>query len=511
MQNKTNEDMKKIKEILENNTALEHAITLLSWDLETEAPALAAEKISKTLGYLTGESYSMIINDEFKKLIYGINTEELSEIDRKIIEEVKKESFEKMEKIPKDEFQKYSELRVLSVRKWEEAKRKNDYSIFKDYLKQMIEFNKKFIKYRGYTGNPYNTLLDDYEPEAAVEELNKFFDKIKNELSPFIKKVTEKKKSENELAITEKFKNMNFDIQKQEEFSKYVLDIIKFSFEKGVFKESEHPFTTEFSNKDVRITTHYYENNLLSSIYSTIHEGGHALYEQHIGDEVADTVLGGGVSMGIHESQSRIYENMFGRSMEFIEFIYPKMDEIFNLSEKGIGKKELYKLANEVERQFIRTESDELTYPIHILIRYELEKEIFGNLDEETDVDVLAEKWADKYEEYLGIRPSTYTEGILQDVHWAEGLFGYFPSYALGTAYAAQIYDAINKKINIKEEMEKGEFNQINEILKENIHKYGKMKTPKEIIKDMTGKDFDSQYYIDYLKEKFSEIYGLDK
>ena len=511
MQNRTNEDMKKIKEILENNTALEHAITLLNWDLETEAPALAAEKISKTLGYLTGESYSMIINDEFKKLVYGINTEELSEIDRKIIEEVKKESFEKMEKIPKDEFQKYSELRVLSVRKWEEAKRKNDYTIFKDYLKQMIEFNKKFIKYRGYTGNPYNTLLDDYEPEAAVEELNKFFDKIKNELSPFIKKVTEKEKSENELAVIEKFKNMNFDIQKQEEFSKYLLDIIKFSFEKGVLKESEHPFTTEFSNKDVRITTHYYENNLLSSIYSTIHEGGHALYEQHIGDEVADTVLGGGVSMGIHESQSRIYENMFGRSIEFIEFIYPKMDEMFNLSEKGIGKKELYKLSNEVERQFIRTESDELTYPIHILIRYELEKEIFGNLDEETDVDALAVKWADKYEEYLGIRPSTYTEGILQDVHWAEGLFGYFPSYALGTAYAAQIYDAINKKVNIKEEMKKGKFNQINEILKENIHKYGKMKTPKEIIKDMTGEDFDSRYYIDYLKEKFSEIYGLDK
>ena len=220
MQNKTNEDMKKIREILENRGSLEHAITLLSWDLETEAPFLAAEKISKTLGYLIGESYSMIINDEFKKLIYGINTEELSEIDRKIIEEVKKESFEKMEKIPKDEFQKYSELRVLSVRKWEEAKKTNDYSIFKDYLKQMIEFNKKFIKYRGYTGNPYNTLLDDYEPEVAVEELDQFFDKIKNELSPFIKKVTEKERSSEELELIEKFKKMNFDVQKQEEFSK---------------------------------------------------------------------------------------------------------------------------------------------------------------------------------------------------------------------------------------------------------------------------------------------------
>ena len=200
---------------------------------------------------------------------------------------------------------------------------------------------------------------------------------------------------------------------------------------------------------------------------------------------------------------------MFGRNKEFLKFIFPKIDEMFGLSKQGIDFESFYKLTNEVQTSFIRTDADELTYPIHILIRYELEKEIFNNLDEKTDVDKLAEKWADKYEEYLGIRPESCKEGILQDVHWSDGLFGYFPSYALGSAYAAQIYDAINQKINIDKELEKGDFSKINEILKEGIHKYGKMKTPKELIKNITGTSFDSKHYINYLKEKFSKIYDI--
>ncbi len=503
------EKMKKIREVLENNKALGHAITLLHWDLETEAPKDAVERISKTLGYLTGENYSMIINDEFKNLVYSVNSEELDEVDKKIIKELKKEYFEKLEKIPKEDYMKYSELKVVSTKKWEEAKNKDDFNIFKPYLSEVIEYNKKFIKYRGYEGNPYDTLLDDYEPEITVKELDEFFNNIKNELSPFIKKIVEKKKSDKEIEDKKKLSEMTFDITKQKEMSLYALNLIKFDFNKGILKESEHPFTTNVNNKDVRITTHYYEHDLLSSVYSTVHEGGHALYEQHIDDKITDTILGTGVSMGIHESQSRIYENMFGRNKEFLKFIFPKIDEMFGLSKQGIDFESFYKLTNEVQTSFIRTDADELTYPIHILIRYELEKDIFSNLDEKTDVDKLAEKWADKYEEYLGIRPESCKEGILQDVHWSDGLFGYFPSYALGSAYAAQIYDAINQKINIDKELEKGDFSKINEILKEGIHKYGKMKTPKELIKNITGTSFDSKHYINYLKEKFSKIYDI--
>ena len=500
-----NEKMKKIKEILEKKAAFDDAITLLNWDLETEAPRMAIEKKSKTLNYLSGESYSTVINDEFKELVYSVDENDLNELDRKIIQEIKKETFEKMKKIPKEDYQKYSEIVLVASRVWERAKNENNYEIFKDYLKQIIEYNKKFIKL---------FFRPDGSRRAEGGHYYRFVrlrhnEKVRTELSPLIKKIVKSEKKVLDEEKRKKFKSLKFDIQKQKELSKEILDVMKFDFERGILKESEHPFTTDMGNKDVRITTHYYENNLLSSVYSTIHEGGHALYEQHITDEISNTILGNGTSMGIHESQSRIYENMFGRSREFLSFLYPKIEKVFDgiLSKNGITAEDLYILANEVEESFIRIEADELTYPIHILIRYELEKEIFSDLDKEVDVDELAEAWADKYEKYLGIRPETYSKGILQDVHWASGLFGYFPSYALGSAYSAQIYNTINKKVNILEELKNGEFSRINEILKNNIHQFGKTKTPKEIIKDMTGKEFDSSYYIDYLIGKFSEIY----
>ncbi len=500
--------MSKVKKVMERKNSLEHAKTLLHWDLETEAPSMAVERISKTLGFFAEEEYSTVINEDFKNLVYSIDVEKLNEIDKKIIEEIKEEFFEKMEKIPKEEYRKYSELKILSVKKWEEAKNKNDFDLFKGYLSDIIEFQKRFIKYRGYEGHPYNVLLDDYEDGMTVELVNDFFEKVKTRLSPFIKKIVEKDQGIEK--IQKEFEKINFDKEKQKKLSQYLLDIMKFNMEKGVLKESEHPFTTNINNKDVRLTTHYYEDNLLSSIYSTIHEAGHGLYEQNIDDEITDTILGGGVSMGIHESQSRIYENMFGRSREFLGFLYEKIDNLFEISKRGILEEELYRLANRVRNSFIRVEADELTYPIHILIRYELEKEIFENLTNKTDVDALVEKWNDKYEEYLGIRPSDFREGILQDVHWSEGLFGYFPSYALGSAYGSQIYHAIGKITDIDENMKNGDFTRINEILKNEIHKYGKLKTPIELLKDMTKEIFNPEYYINYLIEKYSKIYNVE-
>ena len=287
---------------------------------------------------------------------------------------------------------------------------------------------------------------------------------------------------------------------------------IGFDFNKGVIKESEHPFTLNFNNKDVRITTHYYEKNILSSIFSTIHEGGHAIYEQQIDDIVSETVLGEGTSMGIHESQSRIFENMFGRNINFLKNIFNKFDELFDVRSKGIEVEDFYKIVNTVSKSLIRIEADELTYPIHIMIRYELEKEIFSNLDETESseyIDYLANKWADMYEEFLGVRPTTNSEGILQDVHWSSGLFGYFPSYALGSAYAAQIYNSMNKEFSIEENLSNGNFDNINSFLKDKIHKFGKSKTPNELLILATGEAFNPDYYINYLKEKYRKIYGI--
>ena len=261
-----------------------------------------------------------------------------------------------------------------------------------------------------------------------------------------------------------------------------------------------------FNNKDVRITTHYYEKNLVSSIFSTIHEGGHAIYEQNIKDVISKTVLGEGASMGIHESQSRIYENIFGRNINFWKAVYPKLQETFPENLKAVSLEDFYMIINDSKSSLIRIEADELTYPIHVLIRYELEKEIFS---EDINIDELPKKWADKYEEYLGVRPNTFEEGILQDVHWSSGLFGYFSSYALGSAYASQFYNSMIKEFDVEKELRKGSFKKINEYLRENIHKYGKYKTPNEIIKDTTKEEFNPNYYINYLREKYGKLYVI--
>lgn len=499
-----NEKLEKIKKIAIKNNNLKSILNMLNWDLETEAPAKSINQISKMISFLSGEKYDTYMNEEFKNLLYSIDVTSLNEIDKKIIEIIKKDEFEKIEKIPKDEYQKYSELEVISSNTWAKAKQTNDFELFKNYLSEIIEFNKKFVKYRGWEGHPYNTLLGDYEPDLTVDYCDKFFDKLKAEILPIINDVVSSRKKNLQLEkAKEKLFSQKYDVNKQKELSNYLLNILKFDTEAGVLKESEHPFTNGTGKNNVRITTHYYENDFRSAMYSTIHEIGHALYEQHISDDIDGTPAGGGVSMGIHESQSRIYENMFCRSREFIRFIYNKIDQLFGLSNVDIDEEMLYELVNDVEKSFIRVEADELTYPIHILIRYELEKEIFSNLDEITDVDKLAIKWADLYEKYLGIRPDNYSNGILQDVHWSAGLFGYFPSYALGTANAAQIYESINKITNISQDLENGDFSKIDSFLTDKIHKYGMLKTPDELLQLSTGEKFNSDYYINYLKNKF--------
>ena len=488
----------KIFEILEKKKAFDHAIALLHWDLETEAPRKGVEKIGQTMGYLSAESYSLIINDEFKKMLYDIKLEELSDLDKKVIQNLRKD-FEKLEKIPKQDYVDYTQLTVEATANWEEAKKTNNFEIFKPYLEKIIGFNKKFVEYRGFTGHPYNTLLDDYEEGMTVEKTDEFFKKIKQELLPLIKKVNEVNKGS-------KKNDKVFDVIKQKEFSKFLAEYIGFDFSKGVIKESEHPFTLNFNNMDVRITTHYYEKNLLSAIFSTIHEGGHAIYEQNITDVISKTELGEGASMGIHESQSRIYENVFGRNINFWIPIYPRLQEVFPENLKDVSLEEFYLIINDSKSSLIRIEADELTYPIHVLIRYELEKEIF---ETDVNVDELPEKWADKYEEYLGVRPKTFEEGVLQDVHWSSGLFGYFSSYALGSAYDSQFYNSMIKEFDVESELRSGSFKKINEYLRENIHQYGKYKTPNEIIMDTTKEAFNPDYYINYLRGKYGELYGV--
>ena len=496
--------MDKIYEYIRRDMAFSHAITLLSWDLETEAPVKAIDGISNTMEVLTQLQYENFVNDEFKKMLYDLDEDKLSEIDKKLVKKLKKDVFEKMSKIPKDEYAKYSSLVTKATQKWEIAKNKEDYSLFKDYLQDLIDTNKKFILYRGYKKNPYDVLLDDYETNLTVEKADKFFDLIRKELIPFIKEIRSKDTSKLE-DIKKRFYSVKFSIEEQREISKILSNIMGFDYDKGVIKESEHPFTTNMNNKDVRITTHYYLDDVLSSIYSTVHETGHAIYEQQVDDKYNDTgILSGGSTMGIHESQSRIYENVIGKMKEFTDLIYSLLEKYRKLN---ISKDEFYLLVNEVKNQYYRTEADEVTYPIHVMIRYEIEKYIFSNIDTKINASDLEKMWNDLYEEYLGIRPENAKEGILQDSHWAGGAFGYFPSYAIASAYASQIYHALEKKVDVKKAIEDKDFKKINDFLREGIHQYGNSKTPEELIKLCTGEEFNPEYYIKYLKSKYERIY----
>lgn len=485
---------------LEKHMALQTALALFDWDDATLAPKEAGEQTAKVIGILAEEDFLCLTNPEVKKILEKFEAKEGEEKEQAIIRKIKK-SLRKTEAIPKEEKRAYAELQSKSQKAWQKAKKENDFSIFAPYLKEIIAYNKKFASYgstKEQTG--YDVLLDNYEETFPVEVLDIFFDKLKKELIPLLQKIQKQPQ------IEDSFLHQKYEIEKQKEFNRFLAEYIGFNFNRGVMAESEHPFTTSWHNHDVRITTHYYEENLASAIFSTIHESGHAIYEQGIEDQYTQTILGEGASCGIHESQSRLMENMIGRSRAFWVPIYGKLVELFPKQLKEVSLDQFVAAINRVQADEIRTEADELTYCLHIMVRYELEKLMING---EVEVEELPRLWNEKYQEYLGITPENDTVGILQDVHWSMGSMGYFPSYALGNAFAAQIYAKMQKEINVEEELSKGNIKAIREFLHQHVHQYGAFKEAREILKETTKEEFNPDYFIIYLKEKYKKLYGI--
>ena len=493
--------IERFNEIIREKKLIDVAISALHWDLETQAPKKGQELLSDVVGYLSSKSYKVVTSDEMILLIEELKKkkEELTEIEVKTLEEVGKD-IEKLMKIPVLEYREYNELTAKGQGIWAEAREKNDFSLFSETLANIVEFQRRFIKYRGYEGHPYNTILDDYEPGMTVEKLDEFFGYLRKELVPFIKKIKEKGKS-----VDGTFLKKDFPEDKQMEFSKFIAEYIGFDFERGIISESAHPFTLNYDKNDVRITTRYIRNMLSSSVFGTIHEGGHAIYEQGIGNDIAGGILGEGTSMGIHESQSRFYENILGRSRAFWKPIYRELQDKFETL-KEVDIDGFYRGINKSEASLIRVEADELTYSLHIMVRYEIEKALIGG---EIEVKELPRVWNEKMKEYLGIEPSSDREGVLQDVHWSAGLMGYFPSYALGNVYASQIHASMKKDIDVDAALENKELYKIKEWLNQKIHRFGKLKKPEELIMDITGEGLNAKYFVDYLKEKYGNIYGV--
>lgn len=486
-------------------TAYNEALSLVYWDLRTGAPKKSVEQRSQVIGTLSSEVFKMSTSEEMAAYIANLTTEEakevISEITSKTAEHCKKE-YDRNKKIPAEEYKEYVILQSKAESVWEEAKDGSDFELFKPYLEKLVETNKRFVTYWGYEGNKYNTLLDMYEPGITVEILDNVFGELREKIIPLVKTISE---SANKPETSFLFEH--FPKDKQRDFSLNILEQMGYDFQAGRLDETVHPFAIGLNPGDVRVTTKYDEKDYRVAVFGTIHEGGHALYEQNISKDLVGTPLCTGTSMGIHESQSLFYENFVGRNFSFWKKNYDLLKSYSNGQFEHVSIEDYYRAINESKPSLIRIEADELTYPLHIIIRYEIEK---GLINDEIEVKDLPQIWNDKYEEYLGVRPDNDANGVLQDVHWSGGSFGYFPSYALGYMYAAQFKNAMLKDIpNYDHLLAEGNLQPIREWLTQNIHQYGSLKKPLEILTDVTGEGLNAQFLVDYLYEKYGQVYNL--
>lgn len=486
------------REISEKISAYRLALTTLHWDSSTIAPKKGAEYRNRMAALLSGELFSIETSPEFIACIDELASETLDEITSREVKQIKK-SLDKSRYIPKEVFVEYAQLTRDAENVWETARDQQDYDLFKPYLKKLIEMTKQIVSYRKDERPVYQQLIDDFETGITVENYDVFFDKLKKEIVPFLHMVVGRNIPE------PAWLKRNVPIHQQRQVVEILMEYLNYDKSSGYIGESAHPFSSHFSIHDNRVTVRYLEDMFTSSIFALIHEVGHATYNGQVDETYQGRAIVDSMSYGMHESQSRLYENMLGRSHEFWMSIYPKVQAVVDAL-CDVSLDEFIQGINHVALSLIRIEADELTYPLHIMVRYEIEQGLFkGTLD----VEGLDQIWSDKYQEYLGIRPPHNGLGILQDIHWSGGAFGYFPTYALGSAYSAQWMAAMRKDIDVDKCLENNDFKSVNEWLRNHVHRHGGVYEPKELLLSVTGETFNPQYYIDYLKDKYSRLFNI--
>lgn len=482
-------------------SAYYHAMGAIQYDGATVAPKDTADNRAVSLGILSEECYKLSTGEATVAMLEFLdaNKESLSDAERRIVYLALKDIRE-LQKIPMNEYIEYRELLVMSEDVWHRAKENDDVASFLPYLEKIFDTERRFALYCAPDKAPYDYCLNKYEDGLDMARCDEFFAALRGSIVPLIEEIKSLPAPSTDIL------KGDFPVALQKELSLYLMDLLCIDKGRCGIGETEHPFTTSLgSHKDVRITTNYDEGDFSSSMFSVIHEGGHALYDLNSAPEYAYTLLDGGVSMGIHESQSRFYENLIGRSKPFIELVFPKIQELFSL--EGHTADELYRAVNAAMPSFIRTEADEVTYCLHVMVRYEIEKRVMAN--ELAVADIPAE-WKRLYKEYLGVDVPNDREGMLQDSHWSGGAIGYFPSYALGTAYSAQLFAKMKESVPVDECIAKGDLSPLNEWNREHIWRYGSLKTPKELLSNALGAEFDPRYFVEYLSEKYKKLYGAE-
>ena len=482
--------------------ALNHAMGVLYLDGETVAPRASAEGRGRTLEYLSGKAYEVETNHALNDAANYLNehSAELSQIERREVELFLRGT-EFTSKIPQAEYVGYTRLLNKASAVWHKAKVENDFASFAPYIQEIFDTNVRFCRYYKPEEKPYDVQLGRYERGLTMEKTDAFFDALKTRIVPLLRKVLEKPQVDDSFIW-----GKTYPAEIQKKFSDYLMDVITLDKDRCTLGETEHPFTTNFNKNDVRITTHYYEQTPVYSMYSVIHEGGHALYELHTADALEGTNMAGGVSMSLHESQSRFMENYVGRSRPFINLIFPRLQELFPAQLGGVTAEQMWLAVNKAQPTLIRTEADELTYALHVLVRYEIEKGLFDGSIQAKDLQQI---WNAKYKEYLGIDVPNDRQGVLQDSHWSQGNVGYFPSYALGSAYGAQMLAKMKETVDVEGAIRSGNLHPITSWLEERIWKFGRLYDPMDLLEKALGAPFDPKYFTDYLEEKYTKIYKL--
>ena len=494
------------KEYLERISMFRQAMSIIGFDAETVAPKGGIAMRAKRAGFFGLELFKMYTSDTVKEYLEALepHLQNLEKPVQAMYRECKK-TYDEGTKIPPEKVREFAALRAEAGDVWAQSRKENKFQMFAPYLKRLIAMQKEILELRADEmpegGVPYDIFLDDYEKGMTVQKYDDFFGKLKAVVVPLIKQIAASGKK-----IETGFTKTKVDIDTQRKLSTMLAEKIGYDLNRGYIGEAAHPFCNGPDKTDVRITTRYDEHDFLSSLYSILHESGHAIYEQNISDDLAGTILGHGTSMGMHESQSRFYENIIGRSLAYWEYIADDLKAALPAEFANITPKMFFEAVNESKPSLIRVEADELTYSLHVIIRYEIEKMIFAG---EVEVDDLPAVWDQKYREYLGVSSPTEADGVLQDIHWSMGAFGYFPTYALGSAYAAQLLHYMGKDLDVDALIAKGDFAQITGWLTDKIHRHGSVYTPNELMELNFGQQLDGEYFAKYLKGKFTALYDL--
>ena len=473
--------------------ALDSVSALLEWDMETYMPTGSSEQRGFALAQtqLIKQQHMMQLVDPVAK---AGKLSDLNDFEKGFLR-VMKHDLDYYTKMPPKLLEDIARTGTEGTVVWREARKKSDFNLFKPYLEKMMDLKKQEVEKLGYVGHPYNALLDRYEEGLTTSDVDRVF----TPLAPGLKGILSKVLTAGKFPSTHPLESVKYEEAAMTRVNQAVLKLLSMPEKTFRMDISTHPFTTGIDIDDVRITTRYEGEDFKASLYSTVHESGHAIYELQTDKALEYSPLARGVSLGVHESQSRFWENFIGRSREFVNLVYPTLKANLPFL-ASYSEEEIYRYVNSVKPSLIRVEADELTYNFHIILRYELEKKLIGG---ELDVSETPSVWKDMMEEYVGVRPENDAQGVLQDVHWSGGLIGYFATYSLGNVIGGMLYNRIQKDIDLKSSISKGEILRVKEWLKENLHKYGATYSPKELQNRIFGEQYNPKWLLNYLEKKF--------